>query len=143
MKIRSSPGLHYPITVVELLKKPQDEVKRLTPLFSYTYETTVTEGSKWREEEKQVKKKFPGRYDSSLEGVITDWCVGIGTVITRAGYVCICSSCCFPLSCLLTARYSVDLVEIEEPCSHHVQFGGLCTECGKDMTECVYRLRAH
>ena len=31
--------------------------------------------------------------------------------------------------------YSVDVVEIDEPCAHEVQFGGLCAECGKDMTE--------
>lgn len=30
---------------------------------------------------------------------------------------------------------SVDLVEIEEPCRHDVQFGGMCANCGKDMTE--------
>jgi len=31
--------------------------------------------------------------------------------------------------------YSVELVEIEEPCRHEVQFGGMCAICGKDMTE--------
>ncbi len=29
----------------------------------------------------------------------------------------------------------MDIVEIEEPCSHSVQFGGMCANCGKDMTE--------
>jgi hypothetical protein len=33
---------------------------------------------------------------------------------------------------------SVDVVEVEEPCAHEVQFGGMCAECGKDMTEYVY-----
>lgn len=32
-------------------------------------------------------------------------------------------------------QYSIDIVEIDEPCAHEVQFGGLCAECGKDMTE--------
>jgi RNA polymerase II subunit A-like phosphatase len=32
----------------------------------------------------------------------------------------------------------VDVVEVEEPCAHEVQFGGMCAECGKDMTEYVY-----
>lgn len=31
--------------------------------------------------------------------------------------------------------HSLDVVEIDEPCAHEVQFGGLCAECGKDMTE--------
>lgn len=29
----------------------------------------------------------------------------------------------------------IDVVEIDEPCSHEVQFGGMCANCGKDMTE--------
>lgn len=29
----------------------------------------------------------------------------------------------------------LDVVEISEPCAHEVQFGGMCAECGKDMTE--------
>ncbi len=38
----------------------------------------------------------------------------------------------------LTDRYSrVALVEIEEPCRHEIQFGGMCANCGKDMTQCV------
>ena len=28
-------------------------------------------------------------------------------------------------------------MEIEEPCSHDVQFGGMCANCGKDMTQYV------
>lgn len=27
------------------------------------------------------------------------------------------------------------MVEIEEPCTHEIQFGGLCAECGQDMTK--------
>lgn len=30
---------------------------------------------------------------------------------------------------------SVDVAEIEEPCAHSVQYGGICVDCGKDMTE--------
>lgn len=32
---------------------------------------------------------------------------------------------------------SLDVAEIEEPCAHGVQFGGMCVSCGKDMTEYV------
>jgi len=33
----------------------------------------------------------------------------------------------------------LDAAEIEEPCAHSVQYGGMCAECGKDMTEYVLR----
>lgn len=32
-------------------------------------------------------------------------------------------------------RNSLDVVEIEEPCAHDVQFGGMCANCGRDMTQ--------
>lgn len=45
-------------------------------------------------------------------------------------------SCPFAVECpLIVAR--VNVVEIDEPCAHEIQFGGLCAECGKDMTEYV------
>ncbi|KAF2739362.1 hypothetical protein EJ04DRAFT_308993 [Polyplosphaeria fusca] len=116
MKIRSPPNLHYPITVVELAKKPQDDVQRSSPLFNYTYQTLVTEGNKYGEE-KKVSRSLPARFDSSADGVVTQWFIKPGTVIQRPG---------------------VDLVEIEEPCTHEIQFGSLCANCGKDMTEVDY-----
>lgn len=33
------------------------------------------------------------------------------------------------------SQSSVDIAEIEEPCAHSVQFGGMCVTCGKDMSE--------
>ncbi|KAF2195480.1 hypothetical protein K469DRAFT_616167 [Zopfia rhizophila CBS 207.26] len=116
MKIRSPQGLHYPITVVELSKKADDEVRRSSPLFTYYYESTVTEGNKYGEE-KEVRKKFPARFDSSADGKIVQWFIKNGALIQHPG---------------------VDIVEIEEPCTHEVQFGSLCADCGKDMTEVDY-----
>lgn len=43
--------------------------------------------------------------------------------------------CCFLSALTDFSRDSIDIVEIDEPCAHEVQFGGLCAECGKDMTE--------
>ena len=30
---------------------------------------------------------------------------------------------------------SFNVAEIEEPCAHDLQFGGMCANCGKDMTQ--------
>lgn len=116
MLIRSPPGLHYPITIDKLLTSRNDEVKRSSPLFSYTYETTVSEGDKYGEV-KDVKKRFPARFDSIADGKVSQWFIRNGEVVHRAG---------------------TQLVEIEEPCTHEVQFGMLCVNCGKDMTEVDY-----
>ncbi|KAL6721087.1 CTD phosphatase Fcp1 [Lecanora helva] len=115
MQLRLPPSLHYPITVTELLKRPDDHVERFAPLFSYTYETKVTEGDGLGNEY-QVLKKFPTRFESNIEGILTRWNIEEGAVIPRADII----------------------ADIEEPCAHSVQFGGMCASCGKDMTELTY-----
>lgn len=115
MLLRLPRSLHYPITVTELLKQPNDNVERFAPLFSYSYQTTVTEGDGLGVDH-QVRKSFPARYQSDVDGVLREWRIEKGAVITQ----------------------SITIAEIEEPCDHNVQFGGMCASCGKDMTEASY-----
>ena len=84
MKISSPPGLHYPITVQELHQQQHADVQRSDRLFTYYYESTVTEGDKWGGE-RTVKKRFPSRFDASTEGTITRWFIDAGAVIQRPG----------------------------------------------------------
>ncbi|KZF21883.1 hypothetical protein L228DRAFT_239815 [Xylona heveae TC161] len=116
MLLRSPNSLHYPITVTELHKQPGDDVERFAPLFSYYYKTTVTEGNRFGEEF-QVERTYPSKYLSDHVGTLKEWRIQKGTVITQK---------------------DVDLAVIEEPCAHEVQFGGMCANCGKDMTELSY-----
>lgn len=116
MLLRSIPHLHYPITVTGLLLKPGDKVTKNTPVFNYTYKSTVQEYDTYGEAT-NVEKTFPTRYESQVEGEVLRWKIHKGMIISGPG---------------------VDLVEITEPCQHNVQFGGMCAECGKDMTEIDY-----
>lgn len=115
MLLRLPTSLHYPITVTSLLKQAGDKVERDEAIFWYIYQTTVEEGDGLGNKV-QVKRKFPTRFESSVDGEILEWKISKGDVIEG------------PL----------DVVEIDEPCAHEVQFGGLCAECGKDMTEATY-----
>ncbi|KAL4992112.1 hypothetical protein BDW68DRAFT_150549 [Aspergillus falconensis] len=115
MLLRLPPSLHYPITITSLLKQPGDEVKRDEAIFWYAYQTTVTEGDGWGNKV-DVKRTFPTRFESTVDGNIVQWKINKGDVIDGP----------------------VDVVEIDEPCAHEVQYGGLCAECGKDMTEATY-----
>ncbi|PWY92406.1 hypothetical protein BO70DRAFT_9205 [Aspergillus heteromorphus CBS 117.55] len=115
MLLRLPPSLHYPITVTSLLKQPGDAVERDEALFWYVYQTTVTEGDGLGNKV-EVKRKFPTKFESTVDGEIVQWKVAKGDVIDEP----------------------VDVLEIDEPCAHEVQFGGLCAECGKDMTESSY-----
>lgn len=115
MLLRLPHGLHYPITVTSLLKQPGDAVERDEALFWYVYQTTVTEGDGLGNKA-EVQRKFPTKFESSVDGDVLEWKIKKGDVIDGP----------------------VDVVEIEEPCAHEIQFGGLCAECGKDMTESTY-----
>ncbi|KAL8735642.1 MAG: hypothetical protein Q9166_000811 [cf. Caloplaca sp. 2 TL-2023] len=116
MQLQLPRDLHYPITVTELLKRPNDNVERFAPLFSYSYTTTVTEGNKFGDEF-QVEKAFPTKFESSVDGVLKSWSIGVGAVISQPGF---------------------KIAEIEELCAHGIQFHGMCVDCGKDMTESTY-----
>lgn len=84
MLLRLPRTLHYPITVTELLKQPNDNVERFAPLFNYSYQTTVTEGDNLGNEY-QVEKTFPTRFESTVEGILKTWRIEKGAVITHSG----------------------------------------------------------
>ncbi|KAJ5888032.1 hypothetical protein N7495_008073 [Penicillium taxi] len=115
MLLRLPHGLHYPITVTSFIKSAGDEVSQNEAIFWYSYRSTTDEidglGNRV-----DVERKYPARFESPVDGIIEEWKVSRWDVITGP----------------------VDLVEITEPCSHEVQFGGMCAECGKDMTGFTY-----
>lgn len=84
MKITSPRDLQYPITIADLLRQRDDDVKRSDKLFSYRYETPVVEGDKWGGE-RTVMKKLLQFFNASADGKIMRWFISAGTVIERPG----------------------------------------------------------
>lgn len=82
MLLRLPQDLHYPITVTELLKQPNDNVERFEPLFSYSVQITVTEGDGLGVDH-QVQKALPTRYESNVDGVLQTWKIVKDQVITH------------------------------------------------------------
>ena len=80
MLLRLPPSLHYPITVTSLLKQPGDAVERDEALFWYFYQTTVTEGDGLGNKI-EVKRKFPTKFESTVDGEIVQWKVTKGDII--------------------------------------------------------------
>lgn len=80
MLLRLPPSLHYPITVTSLLKKPGDTVERNEALFWYIYQTTVEEGDGLGNTV-EVQRKFPTRFESTVDGEIVEWKINKGDVI--------------------------------------------------------------
>lgn len=83
MLLRLPSSLHYPITVTELLRQPNDHIERFAPLFAYTYHTTVSEGDEWGNIE-DVRKPFPARHEASADGKLLRWKITEGSVIREA-----------------------------------------------------------
>ena len=82
MLLRLPKNLHYPITVTKVVKPAGTSVVRNDHLFLYSYETTVTEGSR-EGVEREVQKKFVSQFESSLDGTLRSWRIWEGDVIAH------------------------------------------------------------
>ncbi|EDN92118.1 hypothetical protein SS1G_07980 [Sclerotinia sclerotiorum 1980 UF-70] len=106
------PNLRYPITITKFLKKHGDQISKQDSLLEYKFKWKLMVGDplgdQWEEEQTSY-----GEWDSPAEGTLEKWLIKEGMTIERDGPV----------------------VDVEESCSHAVQFAGLCGMCGKDMTE--------
>ena len=120
MRLYTPDSLLYPITVTKLLRQPGDDIEQNAALFTYEYKSTVTEYDDDVREDVERIKSFYADFESELEGSITSLDVHKGQVINGRTRV----------------------ADIEEPCRHEIQFGGLCTNCGKDMTTVQYNSTA-
>jgi RNA polymerase II subunit A-like phosphatase len=99
--------LHYPITVTKLLKSPGDSIRKQENIIEYkfTWKRKVGEDS--------VDQTTYTEYDSPAEGILKEWRVKEGQVISA----------------------DTPCMTVEEACGHEVQIQGLCSLCGADMTE--------
>ena len=116
MRLYTPASLLYPVTVTKLLRQPGDDIEENAALFTYEYKTVTTE---WDDVKKETTKKVERLYanfESELEGNIKSLEIKKGQVITG----------------------KTGVAEIEEACKHEIQYGGICANCGKDMTTVQY-----
>ena len=84
MRLKFPPSLHYPITLTELLVKPNDNVTQSEPLFSYFYKNTREVVDRDGNAE-DVEENFPTRFASDVDGTLQKWMVQKGQVIAQPG----------------------------------------------------------
>ena len=116
MRLYTPDGLLYPITVTKLLRQPGEAIVENAPLFTYEYKSQVKEWDCALREDVDVIRSFYANFESELEGTLATLEVSKGQLLERKALV----------------------AEIDEPCKHEIQFGGICAECGKDMTTVQY-----
>jgi RNA polymerase II subunit A C-terminal domain phosphatase len=83
------------------------------PILTYEYTSKVKHGSRYTDEETEVETKLTGRFSTELEGNIDKVWLKVGQLLTGPADVC----------------------DVAEDCKHEVIYGGLCTNCGKEMSE--------
>jgi RNA polymerase II subunit A-like phosphatase len=105
--------LKYPITITKLLKRPGDSFQKEDPVFQYTFTWYQEVGDPFGGDTWQEKQTTIADWGSPADGKILAWKVHEGQTIDK----------------------DTTCMEIEETCSHPVQFAGLCAVCGKDMNE--------
>ena len=111
--VRLGNRLRYPITVVRLLKRHGDKVKKQEPLLEYSFKWMKEVGDSIRGDTWQEEQTTIVTWESPVDGELTHWMVREGDrIIADKG-----------------------VMEVKEECSHEIQFQGLCAMCGKDMTE--------
>ncbi len=108
--------LKYPITISKLYKKPNDEVKKQERILEYKFKWMKEVGDPIKKETWEEEQTSYGDWDSPVDGHLKKWMVMEGMVIHK----------------------DMAFVEVEELCSHAIQFQGLCAMCGKDMTETTW-----
>lgn len=113
MRLYTSQSLAYPVTVTQLLRKAGDAIERDAPLFTYRYKAINNVYDEDKRENVDKEESYYANFESEIEGSITSLSVAAGQVLDRRTAV----------------------VDIEEPCKHDIQFGGICAECGRDMTQ--------
>ena len=86
--------LPFPITISSLLIKPDSPIKKHDRLLVYKFFSMVSEEQDDVEEERQVKKEMVEQFDSPWEGILSEWFLEEGSVVSSARYVF--SSLTFP-----------------------------------------------
>ncbi|KAH6677881.1 RNA polymerase II subunit A C-terminal domain phosphatase [Plectosphaerella plurivora] len=105
--------LRYPVTITKLLKRPGDSVKKQESVLEYSFKWMKemgdhVSGDTWQEEQTTIAS-----WDSPVEGVLRGWRLREGDAVHK------------DMTCM----------EVEEACSHEIQYHGMCAFCGEDMTE--------
>lgn len=116
MRLYTSSGLAYPITVTKLLCQEGGDIKENGLVFGYRYRAVRSVYDEDVREDVEKELDHWADFESEVEGQVTSLDVKVGQVINGR----------------------VLVADIEEPCKHEVQFGGMCANCSKDMSTVSY-----
>lgn len=109
----------FPVVVTALLCSEEDQVARHTPILRFKYWNHVDEPVDEANGElpKKVEKEFHSTFEIPIEGELKQWNIIVGSEINDPNFI---------------------FATLVEPCSHSVQYAGLCALCGARLDEQDY-----
>lgn len=110
----------FPVEVTAILKGAGDEIEKFAPIltFKYWHEVEDNIGEETNVFPKppptMVQKEFFSNFESPVKGQINSWNIKVGDMIESADQV---------------------VASVQEPCTHAVQYGGMCAWCGASVAD--------
>lgn len=104
----------FPVTVTSIACRPGETISRYAVLLRYRYWDYQEDPNLKEENPPKIRVERIGLFESPIAGEITEMAVSIGEEITHSG---------------------IEICSIREPCTHDVQYGGLCALCGKAVED--------
>lgn len=108
------PSAPFPVTITAIEAQLGQSITKYTPLLKYRYWDYQEDPNSKEENPPKVRVERIGSFESPIEGEITQVNVKVGDEVTHS---------------------DVELFSIQEPCTHDVQYGGLCALCGKAVED--------
>lgn len=108
------PSAPFPVTVTAVLCRVGDTIQRQAPVIKYKYWDYQDDPNSKDDPPPKIRVERIGTFESPIEGEVTELSIAVNDEV---------------------AHCEVELCQIEEPCSHTVQYGGLCALCGKAVED--------
>lgn len=108
------PSAPFPVTVTAVLCRVGDTIQRHAPVIKYKYWDYQDDPNSKDDPPPKIRVERIGTFESPIEGEVTELSIAVNDEV---------------------AHCEVELCQIEEPCSHTVQYGGLCALCGKAVED--------
>lgn len=109
----------FPVEVTAILKGAGDDIDKFAPIltFKYWHEVEEDDGEESNIPNKpptMVRKEFFSNFESPVKGQIDSWSIKVGDMIEDQEQI---------------------VASVQEPCTHAVQYGGMCAWCGASVAD--------
>lgn len=108
------PSAPFPVTVTAVLCSPGDNIQRHASIIKYKYWDYQDDPNSREDPPPKIRVERIGTFESPIEGAVSSVSVAVNDEVPHS---------------------DVELCTIDEPCTHTVQYGGLCALCGKAVED--------